>query len=108
MKSEKDLKFRIHEAGYNYREIADAIGHPYGTLTCWLNGFSALPDRARKEIESIISSKNKRIASKRDYKLLLEELVNDAETEGCEGCATISMAVLNKAKEMLGYDGLRG
>lgn len=43
----------------------------------------------------------------KDYKALLTKLVNSAETEGCEGYATIPLEILNKIREELGWDKLR-
>jgi hypothetical protein len=41
--------------------------------------------------------------SGKDYRAVLEDLVNDVETEGCDGCGTVSKAALNKARKALGY-----
>lgn len=39
----------------------------------------------------------------KDYQGTLINLVNSAETAGCDNCATISLEALNKARKILGY-----
>jgi len=55
-KPEVKLKRAIKNAGLKIREVADYIDHPYGTLACWLNGFSPMPDHARRKIEILVYS----------------------------------------------------
>ena len=38
-----------------------------------------------------------------DYMALLTEVADDAETEGCDGMATIRLATLKKIRKVLGY-----
>lgn len=38
-----------------------------------------------------------------DHKATLIDLVNSAETEGCDNCATVSLEALNKARLVLGW-----
>jgi len=38
-----------------------------------------------------------------DIRAILTELVNSAETEGCDGCATVSLETLNQARVALGF-----
>jgi len=41
-----------------------------------------------------------------DIKDLLEEVANDFETEGCDGCGTLSIKVMNKIHAALGWEPL--
>jgi hypothetical protein len=38
----------------------------------------------------------------------LEDICNSFETEGCEGCGTVDIKVINKARKLLGWNKLDG
>jgi hypothetical protein len=47
---EHELKERLRQANLPFREAADKLKTPYGTLAGWLNGFAPLPEDARKQL----------------------------------------------------------
>jgi hypothetical protein len=41
-----------------------------------------------------------------DIRSLLEEVANDYEDAGCDGCGTISVETINKVRKALGWEPL--
>ena len=42
-----------------------------------------------------------------DLITLLREVGNDFETEGCQGCGTVSVTTMNKVRTILGWEPLK-
>jgi cyanate lyase len=57
---ETELKNNLKKAGISYRDVSNRLGRKYVTVNNWLNGFSRLPDDARKQIIQMIEEKTGR------------------------------------------------
>lgn len=57
MRPEFELKEQMRLAGVQVRDVCDRVQRPYGTLSCWLNGFAPLPTDVRWGIMKMIEEK---------------------------------------------------
>ena len=59
MKCEPDTKLieRLQSAGISRRMLVSELNTPYGTISCWLRGFSPMPTRARLQINNLIGQR---------------------------------------------------
>lgn len=43
-----------------------------------------------------------------EEKEIIIDVCNDFETEGCDGCGTVSVEAMNKLRALVGWDSLEG
>ena len=56
---ETELKTDLRRNDITLKQVAVELKRPYSTVVSWLNGFSPLPSRVRREIMNMIAERKK-------------------------------------------------